>query len=373
MKIKIYHTFDEVQAIWQDFEEQAEMYVFQNYNWLVNWYNCIGRYENVRPCIIIINNENDETMLILPMGIKKRYVTRYLTWLGRNMADYHGPLISKACNHLYDVNEIINSIKILLYKDIDAICLEKQPEFIGNLRNPFILLREASPSNLNSYSAKLDGDWDSFCDNMIKPKILADTKRQLNRLKKLGNLTFKIATADEDKVCFTKSMIEQKSRRYNETKANNLFDKECFKQFYSIISNNDLSDRFKVHISALFLNDKIIASHWGAFDKERFYYLMPTFEGGEMAKYSAGRLLLLELFNWSFANNIKIFDFTVGGELYKKNWCNTEMKLYEYINALNIRGALLKFIDNTIKHIKQHQYLYIIAKRIRRLFRKKND
>ena len=78
--------------------------------------------------------------------------------------------------------------------------------------------------------------------------------------------------------------------------------------------------------------------------KDTFYYLMPTYESGEWGKYSPGRLLLLELIKWSINSGLKYFDFTVGGEAYKKNWCNIEVELYETIHPVRIYGWGYLFI-----------------------------
>jgi CelD/BcsL family acetyltransferase involved in cellulose biosynthesis len=36
-----------------------------------------------------------------------------------------------------------------------------------------------------------------------------------------------------------------------------------------------------------------------------------------------------------------IFDFTVGDERYKREWCDTEIKLYDHVSAATWRGALV--------------------------------
>jgi CelD/BcsL family acetyltransferase involved in cellulose biosynthesis len=37
----------------------------------------------------------------------------------------------------------------------------------------------------------------------------------------------------------------------------------------------------------------------------------------------------------------KIFDFTIGDERYKRDWCDTELKLFDFIAAANWRGTLI--------------------------------
>jgi len=86
---------------------------------------------------------------------------------------------------------------------------------------------------------------------------------------------------------------------------------------------------------------------------------MPTYEGGELSKYSAGRILLTKLLDYYFGKAIKIFDFTIGSEEYKKDWCNSEMKLYRLIVPITIKGYLfskclkITFKFKNIKALKE--------------------
>ena len=62
---------------------------------------------------------------------------------------------------------------------------------------------------------------------------------------------------------------------------------------------------------------------------------MPGQDTTNFSKYSPGRLLLLELFQWAFSNNIEVFDFTGGNEPYKKHWSNQTYQFTKWpINIL---------------------------------------
>ena len=95
-----------------------------------------------------------------------------------------------------------------------------------------------------------------------------------------------------------------------------------------------------VHLSALTLDDKILATHWGLVFNDRFYYLFPSYESNEYAKYSPGTLLLQHLFEWCIDNHLKVFDFTDGDEPYKFFWEDETVKLYDYFEAITIKGKL---------------------------------
>ena len=70
---------------------------------------------------------------------------------------------------------------------------------------------------------------------------------------------------------------------------------------------------------------------------------MPAHEGNEWNKYSPGRILLLKLIQWSIENGLKYFDFTIGNESYKKDWCDNQLELYKVIKPITLKG--LAFIN----------------------------
>ena len=84
---------------------------------------------------------------------------------------------------------------------------------------------------------------------------------------------------------------------------------------------------------------------------------MPTYEGGEWVRYSTGRLLLLELIKWSIENGLKYFDFTIGGEAYKKEWCDIEDNLYELINPVSFKGQFYEKYQCSKKAILEFSWL----------------
>jgi CelD/BcsL family acetyltransferase involved in cellulose biosynthesis len=93
-----------------------------------------------------------------------------------------------------------------------------------------------------------------------------------------------------------------------------------------------------LHVSALLLDDRILASHWGYILGRRFYYLLPGYEAGEWARYGPGNILNECLLQWCFSNGIETFDFGIGDETYKSYWCDQDINLFDFNCALTLKG-----------------------------------
>ena len=72
-----------------------------------------------------------------------------------------------------------------------------------------------------------------------------------------------------------------------------------------------------------------------------FYHLLASYDDGEVARYGPGATHLNDLLQVALARGFKIFDFTIGDERYKRDWCDTELKLFDFIAAANWRGQLV--------------------------------
>jgi CelD/BcsL family acetyltransferase involved in cellulose biosynthesis len=122
-------------------------------------------------------------------------------------------------------------------------------------------------------------------------------------------------------------------------------------------------ERGLIQVSALRVGEAIVATHWGMVFRSRFYWLMPTFEAGDWARFSVGRLLMQSLVEWSISRGLSRFDLTVGDEAYKRLWADHSMPLYEYIRGMTTKGRLFCELWQTSRQVKNWA---VRNKRIRR-------
>src|SRR5262249_10604292 len=77
-----------------------------------------------------------------------------------------------------------------------------------------------------------------------------------------------------------------------------------------------LRDPHRVHVSALWLDDRLLASHFGFCDDEKIYWGAPAMDGLE-AKHAPGQLLLAELIAHGCDEGYREIDLTLGAEDFK--------------------------------------------------------
>ncbi len=337
MKIKIFQDFEDIKEEWLHLETCSDITPFQTYIWLDNWQRIVGLpIYKIKPTLVAIY-KHDLIEAIFPLGIRKAGPINILEWLGGPNSDYMVPIVKKN-------SEIFNSEFFPIWDQIksslnfDILKLSMQPSHIGEKKNPFFHFLD-SKFMMNSYQSQLSDDWQEFKLVNISKKVLADSRRQRRRLSQIGELEFKIYDDEVGISQVIDTMIVQKKRRYKEKEGWDMFQVPEFQQFYKHLPKNLNVDN-SIHCSALLLDKKLIACHWGLLNKDTLFYIMPTHEGGEFAKYSAGKLLLEELLEWCSLNGIQYFDFTGGEEPYKKIWTNRSFELSEAVESKSLIGYI---------------------------------
>lgn len=361
MEVDVYTDFGkDIENIWTDFEKIAVMTPFQSFAWLSHWQDTVGGpLFAVKPQIVHVYNE-ESTVAIMPLGIRKIMGIKILEWLGGTNSDYMGPLVYPDFNDHFETKDLWEEMKSR-FLNYNVIHLQKQPKWVVELLD-HIGFSSSCNQHLKAYKIEIPEDWDTYF-NGIKKRMRSDSRRQRRRLKEIGDINFNFSERLKDKTEIIQSMITQKSRRYREIGVKDMLAIEEYQQFYQGLAYFS-SDNIKIHCSSLNVNEVMVATHVGFVDKNTFYYLMPAHECGEWLRYSTGRLLLLELIKWSIEKGLKYFDFTIGGEDYKQDWCNQKELLYYYLISNSILGKLYITLIKLKLYLKEQP----IVKYLRRLF-----
>ena len=86
----------------------------------------------------------------------------------------------------------------------------------------------------------------------------------------------------------------------------------------------------KASLYVLYVNKLPIAFSINYFSENVLFYAITGFDI-DYAKFNVGTIHLMELFKWSFTNNIKVFDFSKGYYDYKERWGD---ELYHFENHI---------------------------------------
>jgi CelD/BcsL family acetyltransferase involved in cellulose biosynthesis len=315
----------------------ARCHPFQHADFLAVWCATIGRERGTKPFFIAVMNKTEQPIALLALGLESRFGIRIMSFLDGGVSDYNGPVLfpDNGCLHGQLIERIFELLERVLPK-YDVLILNKMPKRVLDQGNPFVTPGTAHFWQ-SGYVLPVQNGWSETIERGL-PRA-KDMRRKRRRLEALGTMTYHVAATPEERDRFLKAMMRQKSGRYLQTRGIDGFDSPGYRAFFSSATRS-FADSGLLHLSAITVDDTILAVHWGYRVEDRFYYMMPSYETSGWDRYSPGRLLLNRLIEWSANNGVRLFDQGIGDEPYKLEYCDDTIPLYSYERAQTGRGKL---------------------------------
>jgi len=335
--------------------KSARCYPFQCADILDVRCNTMAAARNTEVLFAAVVDAQTNPLMLLPLGIERRSGVRILSFLDGGLSDYNAPIVFPGTQ---DWNrEQVRVIWQRLCKilpSFDIALFERMPERIGDLPNPLIFLG-TSPFPTSGHAASLSGTWDEFSAKRLPGRRRRDNRRLRRRLEERGNVTLEIATTTQQSDAFLEALIRQKVRRHRETLTVAGFDQLGYRNFVM-----EATRRFcamgPVHLAALKSDDTIVAVSWGFVFGSHLYGLIESYEGDEWRAFAPGHLLVESLIQWGLAHGVEVYDFGVGDEDYKLEYCDLVTSLHLASIPVTLKGMAyslaLKSVDSLKRQLK---------------------
>jgi CelD/BcsL family acetyltransferase involved in cellulose biosynthesis len=358
LSLRVHSDLDEVKEQWKAFERQADRTVFQSFEWLAAWQRHIGARRGTVPAIVLGRDGDGQLLFILQLAIETHGLARRLTWLGSQLCDYNAPLLAEQFSGRMSAERFVlawqDVIKLLCANPrlrFDLIDLQKMPEAIGAQRNPFLDLQVlAHPSG--AYVANLGRSWDEFYAAKRSSSTRKKERKQLKQLAEHGEVRFVDVTDKDDATRTLETLFEQKSRAFARMGVDDLFARPGRRDFFLAIAT-DPAMRETVHVSRLDVGNVAAATNVGLRFRDCYYLILSSYDDGDLARFGPGRAHLHELLRYAIEAGFARFDFTVGDEPYKRDWSDTELRLYDHLAAVTLKGSLMMATTTAFRRTKR--------------------
>ena len=328
-----------LEASWRGFESEAEGHVFQSFDWVSIWQATIGRRDGVVPHIVTGWGPDGRLLFLLPFGIGRIWGLKVLFWLGGRQADLKGGLFARDFLHLLGEAEwarLWQRVKDHL-PPVDLIHLADQPERLGSSPNPFIAgLTHLQPDR--THYTRLKGTWPAYYESKRPSAARREDRRRARKLDALGVVGFEIARDPAGIAGLLERLFAGKAELLARMGVRDPFADETVRAFYRRQTERPYPAGLGL-LSALTLNGGPIAIDFGFIFKGRFYYLLSAYDA-KFHHASPGTRHLQELMRWCLEQGIEAFDFGVGEQGYKYDWCEEHVRLYATIKGCTAAGRV---------------------------------
>ncbi len=133
-------------------------------------------------------------------------------------------------------------------------------------------------------------------------------------------------------------LMQQKTLQFARMGVANLFAKPGYPEFYREVAT---TRRDLVHVSRLDVGAVPAAVNYGLTFRGCYYHVLASYTDHEMSKFGPGAAHLHELMGYAIGRGCNMFDFTIGDERYKRDWCDAELKLFDHVAIATARGAVV--------------------------------
>jgi CelD/BcsL family acetyltransferase involved in cellulose biosynthesis len=346
IRITVHEDLSAIEQDWRAFEPQADCTVFQSFDWLATWQRLIGVCNGVRPAIVVARDGAGTILFLLPLAVRPAGFARELTWLGSELCDYNAPLLAATFSTRIDAKRFMalwENIARCLQDNprlrYDFINLEKMPETVGAQQNPMRHLGGTINAS-GAYLTHLTGDWETYYTTKRSSATRRHDRSKRRRLAEFGEVKFVNPAGDSETLRTIDALMAQKARWFAHMGVANLFAKPGYAEFYRALAT-DPATRHLVHVSRLDVGATAAAVNLGLTYRDCYYHMLASYDDGEVSRFGPGAAHLHDLLHYAIDRGFLIFDFTIGDERYKRDWCDTELKLYDYIAPATWRGAFV--------------------------------
>lgn len=344
--LTVYENLPDIEAAWRAFERNADCTVFQTFDWLATWQRHVGIHNDVRPAIVVGRIDGGDILFILPLATRPIGLARELMWLGSELCDYNAPLLAPDFSTYQDVRPFGDAWRHITERlqenprlRYDFIRLEKMPATVGKQKNPMLTLGVTlNPSG--AYSTQLTGNWEAFYATKRSASTRSRDRSKRKRLSELGELRLVRPDNATDALATLDTLIAQKSRSFARMGVANLFARPGYVEFYRALAADPQLGHL-VHLSRLDCGPHAAAANVGLTFRDRYYHLLASHDDGDMSRFGPGVAHLHDLLGYAINRGLKIFDFTIGDERYKLDWCDGAEKLYDHLSIATWRGAFV--------------------------------
>lgn len=371
--MSVHADLGEIERVWREFERHADCTAFQSFDWLSTWHEQVGLPNAVAPRVVVGRAANGELAFIAPFAIARKPTHKELVWLGSDLNDCNAPLIARGFEQRADAiadlwPRMLDCIRACPDSVFDVVRLEKMPATVGAQANPFAAL-ETTIHPSGYYATPLGPDWDTFYTAKRSSSTRRRDRTKRNRLADFGAVAFSTLPNGPDAVAALDVLVAQKSATFASRGIPNFFAKPGYLAFYRALASSPRTSDL-VHVSELRVGSDVAAVSFCLTFGSRYYYLLSSYTDAELTRFGPGAVHLHELMRYAIGKGIDVFDFTIGDETYKRDWCEEAEKLHDHIAVASWRGALavlpMRLARDAKRTIKQTPILWAAFTRLRK-------
>jgi CelD/BcsL family acetyltransferase involved in cellulose biosynthesis len=359
---EVHRSMRAVEHEWRAFESLAQGHPYQSFEWLSAWDACI-RTQDMQPFVVLVR-EDGRLQMLWPLVLERRFGITRLVPMGAGVCDYHAPLVDAALAERLDAATLRRMLAtIVAIAKADYLLLTQVAPFVGDVRNPLTLLA-SRPCGADAHGLKLGSDWTQFYTKRRSGPTRSRLRRKENSLASQGAIHVAEVTSAEGRAELAAEITSLKAVRLQRVAGPfNLFARADVRRFFDSLARDPNAG--SVVFFRMTVDGDLTAAAIGLVWQRCFHMQVTVCAPGPRERFSPGQILLTRLLEWAIAHGCNRFDFTIGDEPYKEEWCDERWALRCLVWPRTIGGRVGAHIALAAialeRFVRQRPFLYACA------------
>lgn len=365
-RFALYRDFASVETTWRDFERNADLTPYQQFDFLERWHRHIGIKEDVTPLIALAFDAEDKPLCLLPLGKFLRGPFFVGSFLAGKHANYNFGLWRRGETFSRDFIAQLFTALVEAEPSLVALELHNQPYSWHGAENPLLAFPH-QPSPSAGYRLSLGEPGEAVLLRQLTSSYRGRIRNKERKLAKLPGYRYFVAASAEEITRCMDAFFAQKRAYMAELKIPNPFDEPEVEAFL-----RDAALAHVLEIHALECESEVLALYAAVKDDRRLSTMISSYTASENARCSPGIITLSHAVTNAADRGFAVMDLGVGDAEYKRVYCNESENLFDSFIPLSPKGQaivqILRAQGGLKRFVKASPALWKAAKTVRGLF-----
>ncbi|MEX0955728.1 MAG: GNAT family N-acetyltransferase [Rhizobiaceae bacterium] len=318
--------------------------------------------------VLATASRNGRTCLMLVLEIERNGPATVARHPGGRHANGSFPVFSG--HEPSGIREILAGALRNARPDIDLVLLERNEIERGGRANPLHGAGCARSPNI-ALSVDLEGGFDAMFEGAGGKRKRKKHRSQTRKFEAVGAYSRFAATTPAEVDALLSAFYDMKAERFRHMGITDVFApasvRNAFRRLFVGALDRAPPD-FVLH--GLEVGGVLRAVTGSSISGGRITCEFSSFRVDDLASASPGDFLFYENIREACEDGLSIYDFGVGDETYKRQWCNIESRHFDFHLPLTARGYAVSAARRTTaavkRAVKENQFIWSMLKTLRK-------
>jgi len=222
--------------------------------------------------------------------------------------------------------------------EVDMLALERQAKAIGTHPNPLLVLPHGESPNI-ALAVDLGGGFDAVLSRNSGKRKRKKHRSQIRKFEASGGYRHFRAREESEIDGLLSAYFEMKARRFAAMGIKDVFASAEIRSFFRALFKAALApERPPFFLQGLEIGGKLRAVTGLSAAEDRLVCEFGGISEDELTGASPGDFLFFENIKQACEDGFSVFDFSVGDEPYKRLWCDIEIRQFDVLVPLTLKG-----------------------------------